>query len=215
MKDIFKVIRKDREGSLSLTILIIFLKFICFPNLVSNYTFKWLCSVSVERTTQASNWCLSLLLSHYCIISVILLLTVQSCTLFEGKNLGSNQAWVCLSSFGRSISSPLKQKKKRRRKKKSLPAFVSLQLTKGFSRDLSRLFTPFLTVLYNCVFIVSMDLRVWIVNVKNYLKLIFFSLFRNIYPPAVLVFPQFLSSSRLHVVAYWPHVFASMWWVLI
>lgn len=70
--DIFKVPKKEREGSLTLTILIICLKFICFPNLVFNYTFRWLCSVSVECTTPPSNWCLSLLLSHDCVISLIL-----------------------------------------------------------------------------------------------------------------------------------------------
>lgn len=36
----FKVIRKDREGSLSLTVLIMSLKFIYFQYVVSNYTFK-------------------------------------------------------------------------------------------------------------------------------------------------------------------------------
>lgn len=67
-----------------------------------------LCSVSVEHIT--SNWCLPLLLSHYSVISLILN-SNSPCEpklcVHEGKNLGSNQAWYCLSSFRRSSSSVL------------------------------------------------------------------------------------------------------------
>lgn len=213
MKDIFKVKRKHREGSLSLTI--IFLKFICFPNLVSNYTFKWLCSVSVERTTQASNWCLSLLLSHSCVVSLILLRTVPCVPELHtvwGKEFGLKSSMSLSFLFWKEhfFSSETKKKDE---KKNLCQLYHACSLLKASAEICLDYSLPSL-LSYITVFIVSMDLRFWIVNVKNYLKLIF-SLFRNIYPPAMLVFSQFLSSSRLHVIAYWPHVFASMWCVLI
>lgn len=58
-----------------------------FPGLVSNYTFQWSCSVSVEGTSGASNRRLPL--SRCSVISLIPLPTVLMCQTFallEGRN---------------------------------------------------------------------------------------------------------------------------------
>lgn len=79
-------------------------------------------------------------------------------------------------------------------KKKALPALPRLQLTKGFSRDLSDYSLPYLlsyiTVSLHKVWILSVELlALSIISIPSY-----FLLLGNINPPAMAVFPQFLSS---------------------